>query len=64
MKKKNHSKCIAAPAADSDPSREEIARLACSMWENAQRPVGRDLEFWLQAEALLRQNHKQVPTSA
>jgi hypothetical protein len=33
---------------------ETIARYACMLWENAGRPHGRDLEFWRQAEKLLR----------
>lgn len=30
---------------------EQIARLAEQLWSEAGRPIGRDLEFWLKAEA-------------
>ncbi len=30
---------------------EQIARLAEQLWSEAGPPVGRDLEFWLKAEA-------------
>ena len=31
-----------------------VSRLAYQLWETAGRPSGRDLEFWLAAEAKLR----------
>lgn len=31
---------------------QAIKEMAYRMWEQAGRPAGRDLEFWLQAEAL------------
>jgi len=31
-----------------------VSRLAYELWENAGRPAGRDLEFWLAAEAKLQ----------
>ena len=31
-----------------------VSRLAYELWENAGRPAGRDLEFWLTAEAKVR----------
>lgn len=31
-----------------------VSRLAYELWEKAGRPAGRDLEFWLTAEARLR----------
>ncbi len=31
-----------------------VSRVAYQLWENAGRPVGRDLEFWLAAEAQVR----------
>lgn len=33
---------------------EQIAQRAHRLWEQAGRPDGRDVEFWLQAEAVLR----------
>jgi len=33
----------------------EIARLANQAWEQAGKPAGRDLEFWLAAEQQLQQ---------
>ena len=35
-----------------DPA--SVSRLAYQLWENAGRPVARDLEFWLAAEAQVR----------
>ena len=31
-----------------------VSRLAYQLWEDAGRPAGRDLDFWLAAEAKLR----------
>jgi hypothetical protein len=31
-----------------------VSRLAYELWENAGRPAGRDLEFWLASEAKLQ----------
>ncbi len=31
-----------------------VSRVAYQLWENAGRPSGRDLEFWLAAEAQVR----------
>jgi hypothetical protein len=31
-----------------------VSRVAYQLWENAGRPAGRDLEFWLEAEARVR----------
>ena len=39
-----------------------VSRLAYQLWENAGRPAGRDLEFWLAAENQLRA--ARVPVSA
>jgi hypothetical protein len=36
-------------------SQEKIRMRAHQLWEQHGRPVGRDLEFWLQAEAELRE---------
>ncbi|MET4631001.1 hypothetical protein ABIB83_008061 [Bradyrhizobium sp. I1.8.5] len=33
---------------------DETRRRAHELWENAGRPEGRDLEFWLQAERVVR----------
>lgn len=40
------------------PTKEAIARLARLLWEEAGRPEGYDLEFWLLAEAALRDHNK------
>ena len=42
--KKNHA------TRSDDASREMIARRAYELWEASGRPMGRDLEHWLQAE--------------
>ena len=34
--------------------RDEVAQRAYQLWEAAGRPIGRDLEYWLQAESELR----------
>ena len=44
----------------SEPSREEIAALAHSIWEQAGRPEGRDMEHWLQAETQIRQQRGSI----
>lgn len=36
------------------PGRDAIALRAYRLWEAAGRPIGRDVEHWLQAEAELR----------
>jgi Protein of unknown function (DUF2934) len=36
-------------------SKEEIRARAHEIWEQHGRPIGRDKEFWLQAEAELRE---------
>ena len=43
----NMEKSVAANEAS-------VSRLAYQLWENAGRPAGRDLEFWLTAEAQVR----------
>jgi hypothetical protein len=37
-------------------SKEEIRRRARELWEQNGRPVGQDVEFWLQAERELNEN--------
>jgi hypothetical protein len=41
-------------------TRESIATRAFTLWEQAGRPHGRDLEFWAQAENQLKQNAHSV----
>jgi hypothetical protein len=38
-----------------EPTQEEIAARARSLWDLSGRPENRDLSFWLQAERTLRQ---------
>ncbi|HLX72265.1 MAG TPA: DUF2934 domain-containing protein [Verrucomicrobiae bacterium] len=38
-----------------------VSRLAYQLWENAGRPTGRDLEFWLAAESKLRRPKSEAP---
>ena len=47
------------PAA-AEPTTEEIRAAAHYLWEQDGRPEGRDLEHWLKAEALLRQNRGPI----
>lgn len=42
----------------------EIREAAYQMWEKAGRPAGRDLEFWLKAEAQLRTATEVASTKA
>ena len=37
-----------------EPSHGEIAQLAYEFWEKSGKPADREVEFWLQAEQLLR----------
>lgn len=46
------NKTIEHDAADES----NVSRLAYQLWETAGRPSGRDLEFWLAAEAKVRAN--------
>jgi len=41
-------------------SHDEVAQRACKLWEAAGRPVGRDEEYWLQAEAKLLASRRSV----
>lgn len=43
--------------------RANLSRLAYQLWENAGRPVGRDLEFWLAAEAQVQATKQAAVTS-
>ena len=48
------TKSIAPDCPNHQPSHEEIAAFAFSIWEQAGRPHGSNVEHWLQAEAQLR----------
>ena len=37
-----------------------VSRVAYQLWENAGRPAGRDLEFWLAAETQVRGSVKHA----
>ena len=52
--KKNNLKRAKAGRAASHPHPERIANCAYLIWEREGRPDGRDVEFWLQAEAQLK----------
>ncbi|MBI5688940.1 MAG: DUF2934 domain-containing protein [Verrucomicrobia bacterium] len=54
--RKRPSRSVPAPG----PALEVIARLAELMWEKEGCPEGRDIEFWLRAEAELKGT--DVPT--
>jgi hypothetical protein len=41
-----------------------VSRLAYQLWENAGRPTGRDLEFWLAAESKLHSSKSDVAADA
>jgi hypothetical protein len=44
-----------------EPTQDEIAACARSIWEAEGRPHGRDLEHWLMAEARLRHAETSGP---
>jgi hypothetical protein len=54
---KNHPKPSVSSRPADEPTNEEVAALAYSIWEQEGRPEGRDLEHWRAAEAQLRQAH-------
>lgn len=45
-------------------SHEEIARLAYLKWESEGRPPGRTLQYWLDAERLLKTAKLTISTEA
>lgn len=47
-----------------EPSHDEIALCAMTIWVEEGRPEGRDLEHWLKAEARLRQALQVEATAA
>lgn len=52
------------PIVTADES--NVSRLAYQLWEEAGRPMGRDLEFWLAAECKLRgsKSEQAAPVAA
>jgi hypothetical protein len=42
------------------PNHDDIARSAYHLWEQSGKPAGREVEFWLAAEALLRSPARRV----
>lgn len=67
MSAKNKSSQRAARIAAQprpEPTHDEIALCAMSIWEEEGRPQGRELEHWLLAEARLRQGCKADASAA
>ncbi|MBI3849963.1 MAG: DUF2934 domain-containing protein [Verrucomicrobia bacterium] len=58
--KKNSPTLLIADGPGRKPTRDEIALCAYSIWEREGRSQGRELQHWLQAEAVLRQSPQQV----
>jgi len=56
--RKRQTEAVPAARPPAQPSVEEIALCAYGIWEREGRPVGRDLEHWLQAEAILRRERQ------
>ena len=51
--------------AQPEPSHDEIALHAFLLWEKEGRQTGREMTYWLQAEAQLRQTQQQqIETAA
>lgn len=48
----------------SEPSHEEIALQAFLLWEKEGRQPGREMTYWLQAEAQIRQTRQQQVEAA
>jgi hypothetical protein len=46
----------AAAKASRQITTESIASRAYTLWEQAGKPLGRDVEYWLQAESQLKQD--------
>jgi hypothetical protein len=44
----------ASPSLMAEPTREEVAAAAHSIWEQEGRPEGRAVEHWLKAEIQVR----------
>jgi hypothetical protein len=67
MKKNKSTKRTPTPEPEpvkpptQEPTVEEITRVAHSIWEEAGRPEGRDVEHWLEAESRLRQGRQAGP---
>lgn len=51
------------PAAMVEITNEEITKLAHQIWERKGRPVGQDLQVWLEAEAELKASHRVAAAS-
>ncbi len=43
---------------------EEIRRIAYQLWMEAGQPLGRDLDFWLKAEAMWEERARRAATMA
>lgn len=56
--RKNRTACNATTTAGPGPTHEVVTRLAELFWEKEGRPAGRDIEFWLRAEAALRETNE------
>ena len=57
--KKKSAERLQTNGSSCQTSSEEIARRAYLLWEQQGRPDGRDLDYWLQAEAQFQQGRQQ-----
>ena len=57
--KKGSAPLLITNGSNGEPTHEEIARRAYSIWEDEGHPQYHDFENWLQAESQLRQARKQ-----
>ncbi|MBI5772386.1 MAG: DUF2934 domain-containing protein [Verrucomicrobia bacterium] len=64
LKPKKSSPLLIADHPNGEPSQTEIAFLAYAIWQREGCPPSHDVENWLQAEAQLRQAHKQLAVRA
>jgi hypothetical protein len=46
---------------DTTPREERVRERAQQLWENAGKPLGRDEEFWHEAERQIRKEQDQRP---
>ena len=57
--KKNSPTLLITDSPAREPTQDEIALAAYSIWDQAGRAQGRDVEHWLHAEAQFRQARQQ-----
>jgi hypothetical protein len=62
--KKNQAVRLLTNGSIAEPTHDEVALAAYSLWESEGRPQGNDLAYWLRAEELLRHANPQAARRA